>query len=66
MDPIYQEGSLVFIITKAALLLGGDILLDTIHCAPFDPLVEALPSNLSHTVFVAGTVSAVDNGMPAR
>ena len=66
VDPIYQEGSLVFIVAKAALLLGEDILLDAIHCAPFDPSVEALPGDLSHTAFVAGTVSAVDNSMPTR
>jgi len=69
VDPIYREGSLVFIVAKAALLLsedGEDILLDTIHCASFDPSVEALPGDLSHTVFVAGTVSAVDDSIPAR
>ena len=65
-DPIYQEGSLAFIVAKAALITGEDILLDSIHCAPFDPSVEALPADLSQTAFVAGTVSAVDDSMPAR
>ena len=66
MDPIYQEGSLAFIVAKAALLTGEDILLDSIHCASFDPSVEALPGELSHTAFVAGTVSAVDDSVPVR
>ena len=65
-DPIYQEGSLVFIVAKAALLTSEDILLDSIHCAPFDPSVETLPGDLSHTAFVAGTVSAIDDNAPAH
>jgi len=65
-EPIYQEGSLAFIVAKAALLTGDDILLDSIHCASFDPLVEALPGDLSHTAFVAGTISAVDDSVPTR
>ena len=66
MDPIYEEGSLIFIVAKAALFTGEDSLLDTIHCAPFDPSVETLPGDLCHTAFVAGTVSVVDDSVPAR
>ena len=66
VDPIYEEGSLVFVIGKAALSAGGDILLDSIHCASFDPSVEALPADLTHTAFIAGLVSAVDDSLPAR
>ena len=65
-DPIYPEGSLVFIVAKAALLIGEDIPLDSIHCASFDPSVESLPGDLCHTAVVAGTVSAVDDSVPAR
>ena len=36
------------------------------HCAPFDTSVEALPGDLAHTAFVAGTVSVVDDSVPAR
>ena len=53
-------------IAKAALLTGEDILMDSIHCASFDPLVEALPGDLTHTAFIAGVVSAVDDSMPTR
>ena len=66
VDPIYEEGSLVFIVGKAALFTGEDIVLDSIHCTSFNPSVEALPGDLTHTAFVAGVVSAVDDSMPAR
>jgi len=65
VDPIYEEGSLVFLIGKAALFTGEDVLLDSIHCAPFDPSVETLPGDLTHTAFIAGVVSAVDDSVPA-
>lgn len=65
-DPIYEEGSLVFIVGKAAPLTGEDILLDSIHSAPFDPSVVSLPGDFCHTAFVAGTVSAIDDSVPTR
>jgi len=68
-DTLYEDGSLVFIVAKAALLAGEDGLLDAIHYVPFGSFSDSEdpppPVSSTPTAFVAGTVVSVDNSLPA-
>jgi len=62
-DILYTDNSFVFVVAKAVLPAGGDGMLDSIHCVPFTSPPEGYPPEPTHTAFVTGTVSGVnDNG----
>ena len=62
-EALLPDNSFVFIVAKATLKPGEEIILDTIFCAPFNPLSfmgsedpVAFPSN---TAFITGTLRAI-------
>ena len=69
-DILYVDGSFVYMVAKAALPAGEDGMLDSIHCTPFIPpsggFQPCYPPEPTHTVFVTGTISGVDNGTSVR
>ena len=64
VEDLHADGSLVFLVAKAAFPPGGDGMLDSIYCTPFRPLegfAEALPPEPTHIAFVTGVVSDVSD-----
>lgn len=69
-DILYADDSFVFMVAKAALPAGGDGMLDSIHCTPFKSPSEGFelyhPPEPTHTAFVTGTISGIDNSGSTR
>lgn len=65
-EGLYADGSLVFIVAKAAFLPGKNGMLDSVYCVPFDDsmLDDHLPSSTTKVASVTGTVTSVNNGTP--
>jgi len=65
VEALHADGSLVFLVAKAAFPPGDDGMLDSIYCAPFRPIAEdldqALPFEPTHIAFVTGVVSDVSD-----
>jgi len=63
-EALHADGSLVFLVAKAAFPPGDGGMLDSIYCVPFRPiedLDQALPVEPTHVAFVTGVVSNVGN-----
>lgn len=69
-DILYTDDSFVFMVAKAALPAGGDGMLDSIYCTPFisppTGFQSCHPLEPTHTAFVTGTVSSVNNSGSTR
>lgn len=69
-EPLYPDGTIVFLVAKAALPGKEDGILDVIHCTPFesswDDFKDCLPAGPIHTASVTGTISAISNVGPIR
>ena len=64
-DLLFPDNSFVFMVTKAALPARGDGMLDSIHCTPFlspsEGFESCYPPEPTHTAFIIGTISSIDN-----
>ncbi|KAF9791127.1 hypothetical protein BJ322DRAFT_1104791 [Thelephora terrestris] len=64
-EALYPDGTIVFLVAKAALPGNEDGMLDVVHCTPFQSSWEefrkSLPSGPVHTASVIGTISAISD-----
>jgi len=64
-EPLLEDGTMVFLLAKAALPAGENAMLDAIHCTPFqlswEDIKEYIPAIPTHTASVVGTIGVVTN-----
>lgn len=69
-EPLYADGTIVFLVAKAALPANEDGILDVVHCTPFElsweDFKDCLPSGPIHAASVTGTIGAIGNAGPTR
>jgi hypothetical protein len=66
-EHLYDNGTLVYLVAKAALPTNSDGTLDSIYCVPFGSSSEdILPSDSTNTAFVTGTVTSADGTLPTH
>ena len=65
-EGLYADGSLVFMVAKAAFLPESNGMLESVYCVPFDDSMsdDYLPFSTTKVASVTGAVTSVNNGMP--
>ena len=66
-EPVWPDGTVVFMVARAQLVLDGSRRLDAVHCVSFGPTLTAIPPGIhAHVAFLAGIVVANGGDGPAR